>query len=63
MLAHYDKNTFVPDPNCEENGGYLDGSRCRFLYGERFNIVNKESHEKIYLNLLSIDGILNMVLI
>ena len=52
----YDKNTFVPDPNCEENGGYLDGSRCRFLYGERFNIVNKESHEKIYLNLLSIDG-------
>ena len=47
----YDKNTFVPDPNCEENGGYLDGSRCRFLYGERFNIVNKESHEKIYLNL------------
>ena len=29
---------FVPDPNCEENGGVLDGSFCRFLYGERFNI-------------------------
>ena len=41
---------FVPDPNCEENGGVLDGSFCRFLYGERFNIVNDESHQKIYLN-------------
>tara|TARA_B100000941_G_scaffold219307_1_gene161978 strand:- start:410 stop:1348 length:939 start_codon:yes stop_codon:yes gene_type:complete len=41
---------FVPDPNCEENGGILDGSFCRFLYGERFNIVNDESHQKIYLS-------------
>ena len=41
---------FVPDPNCEENGGVLDGSFCRFLYGERFNIVNDEDHQKIYLN-------------
>ena len=41
---------FVPDPNCEENGGVLDGSFCRFLYGERFNIVNNEDHQKIYLN-------------
>ncbi len=41
---------FVPDPNCEDNGGVLDGSFCRFLYGERFNIVNDESHQKIYLN-------------
>ena len=41
---------FVPDPNCEENGGILDGSFCRFLYGERFNIVNDEDHQKIFLN-------------
>ena len=41
---------FVPDPNCEDNGGVLDGSFCRFLYGERFNVVNDESHQKIYLN-------------
>ncbi len=41
---------FVPDPNCEENGGVLDGSFCRFLYGERFNIVNDEDHQKIYLS-------------
>ena len=41
---------FVPDPNCVENGGVLDGSFCRFLYGERFNIVNDEDHQKIYLN-------------
>ena len=41
---------FVPDPNCEENGGVLDGSFCRFLYGERFNIVNDEDHQKIYFN-------------
>ena len=41
---------FIPDPNCEENGGVLDGSFCRFLYGERFNIVNDEDHQKIYLN-------------
>ena len=41
---------FVPDPNCEENGGVLDGSFCRFLYGERFNVVNDEDHQKIYMN-------------
>ena len=46
------KIQFVPDPNCEENGGVLDGNFCRFLYGERFNIVNEESHQKIYLNFL-----------
>ena len=34
------ESQFVPDPNCEDNGGILDGSFCRFLYGERFNIVN-----------------------
>ena len=45
------QTTFVPDPNCESNGGILDGSFCRFLYGERFNIVNDESHKKNYINL------------
>ena len=44
------ESQFVPDPNCEANGGVLDGNFCRFLYGERFNIVNDESHRKIYLN-------------
>ena len=44
------ESQFVPDPNCEANGGILDGNFCRFLYGERFNIVNDESHQKIYLN-------------
>jgi Outer membrane receptor for ferrienterochelin and colicins len=46
------ESQFVPDPNCEDNGGILDGSFCRFLYGERFNIVNDESHRKIYINFL-----------
>ena len=44
------ESTFVPDPNCESNGGVLDGSFCRFLYGERFNVVNGESHLKTYLS-------------
>ena len=49
---------FVPDPNCEENGGVLDGSFCRFLYGERFNIVNDEDHQKVYLNFSKETGVL-----
>ena len=49
---------FVPDPNCEENGGVLDGNFCRFLYGERFNIVNNEDHQKIYLNFSKEMGVL-----
>ena len=49
---------FVPDPNCEDNGGVLDGSFCRFLYGERFNIVNDEDHQKIYLNFSKETGVL-----
>ncbi len=44
------ESQFVPDPNCEDNGGILDGNFCRFLYGERFNIVNDESHRKTYIN-------------
>jgi len=49
--GNYNANQFVPDPQCEENGGVLDGSFCRFLYGARFNIVNDEDHSKAYANL------------
>ena len=47
----YVASQFVPDPQCESNGGVLDGSRCKFLYGTRFNIVNDEDHAKAYANL------------
>jgi iron complex outermembrane receptor protein len=50
----------VPDPNCESNGGILDGSFCRFLYGERFNIVNDESHKKNYINLYSDNNLVDI---
>ena len=44
--------TNVPDANCVENKGFLipqaSGSRCGFLYGPRFNIVNDEEHQNIY---------------
>lgn len=46
----YLANQIVPDPNCVENGGILQGF-CRFLYGTRFNIVNTEDHSKFYLYL------------
>ena len=38
----------VPDANCVENNGILipqaSGSRCGFVYGPRFNVVNDEDH-------------------
>ena len=46
----YNINQTVPDPSCVENGGVLAGPRCKFLYGERFNIVNDEDHIKGYLH-------------
>ena len=46
----YTAGEIVPDPNCELNGGVLDGF-CKFLYGTRFNIFNDENHSKYYLNL------------
>ena len=46
----YAAGEIVPDPNCEQNGGILDGF-CKFLYGTRFNIFNDENHSKYYLNL------------
>ena len=45
----------VPDANCIENNGILipqsNGSRCGFLYGPRFNLVNDEDHENLYFSL------------
>ncbi len=57
---YLNQTTFVPDPNCESNGGILDGSFCRFLYGERFNIVNDESHKKNYINLYSDNNLVDI---
>lgn len=45
----YKEGQIVPDPNCVENGGILSGF-CRFLYGNRFNIVNEEDHSKFYIS-------------
>ena len=45
----YEEGQIVPDPNCVENGGILSGF-CRFLYGNRFNIVNEEDHSKFYIS-------------
>ena len=47
----YEKGEKIPDPNCENNGGTLLGGFCKFAYGERFNIINKERHHKAYFNL------------
>ena len=47
----YEKGEKIPDPNCENNGGILLGGFCKFAYGERFNIINKERHHKTYFNL------------
>ena len=47
----YKANQWVPDPQCENNGGVIAGSFCKFLYGNRFNIVNDEDHAKAYANL------------
>ncbi len=46
----YTSGQWVPDPQCEENGGVLAGPFCKFLYGTRFNIVNDEDHKKFYLS-------------
>ena len=46
----YSPNQTIPDPSCIDNGGVIAGPRCKFLYGERFNIVNDEDHLKGYLH-------------
>ena len=42
----------VPDPSCLANNGILipqaSGSRCGFVFGPRFNVVNDEDHESMY---------------
>ena len=48
----------VPDPNCIANKGILvpqaSGSRCGFVYGPRFNIVNDEEHNQLYASLKTV---------
>ena len=45
----YDSGQKIPYPECESNGGTLvNNETCGFNYGERFNLVNDEKHEKIY---------------
>ena len=46
----YSQNQTIPDPSCIDNGGVIAGPRCKFLYGERFNIVNDEDHVKGYMH-------------
>ena len=46
----YSTNQTIPDPSCIDNGGVIAGPRCKFLYGERFNIVNDEDHLKGYMH-------------
>ena len=62
--GNYEKGEKIPDPNCESNGGILLGGFCKFAYGERFNIINKERHHKAYLNLKTSieDSIINLIL-
>ena len=44
----------VPDANCVANKGFLipqaSGSRCGFLYGPRFNLVNDEDHMSTFVS-------------
>jgi iron complex outermembrane receptor protein len=44
----------VPDANCVANNGIIipqgSGERCGFLYGDRFNLVNDEKHQSVYLS-------------
>ena len=63
--GHYSRLETVPDPNCAANGGIEStpfvavnpilgtggGSKCGFLYGPRFNLLNKESKYQWYANL------------
>ena len=44
-------NTYIRDPNCVANKGIvLADGRCGFAFGPRFNIVNEENHDQIYLS-------------
>jgi iron complex outermembrane receptor protein len=48
----YATGQWVADPSCENNGGVIAGPFCKFLYGTRFNVVNDEDHQKLYLSYL-----------
>ncbi|MFK7828640.1 MAG: TonB-dependent receptor [Congregibacter sp.] len=49
----------IPDANCVGNGGTpgpafvpaVGGSRCGFLFGPRFNLINEEEQTQLYGNL------------
>ena len=47
----------VPDANCVANNGIIipqaSGERCGFYYGSRFNVVNDEDHESVYMSIKS----------
>ena len=57
--GNYSQNQTIPDPNCVQNGGVLAGPRCKFLYGERFNIVNDEDHVKAYAHFNKLGSSIN----
>jgi iron complex outermembrane receptor protein len=48
----------VGDPNCVANKGIIipqaSGFRCGFKYGPRFNIVNDEDHDQLYVSLKTV---------
>ena len=51
----YSAGENVGDPNCVANKGIVipqaSGFRCGFKYGPRFNIVNDEDHDQLYVSL------------
>jgi len=63
FAGSYDYLETVPDANCERNGGILGspfvpqnafgqgtggGTKCGFLYGPRFNLVNEETKAQMF---------------
>jgi len=51
----------VPDANCIANKGFIipqaSGTRCGFVFGPRFNVVNDEDHLSTFLSFTSeLDG-------
>lgn len=51
-MGVYEAGQKIPDPECESNGGtLLNDETCGFNYGERFNLVNDEKHNKIYTHI------------
>ena len=46
----YEEGAKIKDPNCIANGGTFYAGYCGFLYGDRFNVINDENHQKFYFN-------------